>query len=78
MLNYDVEQVLGLLVFLGYCLGYCSGLARSDAAVYALTLIQDVSYVIFPAINSLKSTLSGGEEQGQVLGAVSPVAAPPL
>ena len=36
-------------------------------------MVQDVSYVIFPAINSLKSTLSSGDEQGQVLGAVNAV-----
>eukprot|EP01052_Picozoa_sp_SAG31_P007338 SAG31_NODE_349_length_17243_cov_7.408248_13_plen_161_part_00 len=46
---------------------------NSVPTVYTATVVQDISYVIFPAINSLKSKLSSKDEQGQVLGAVNAV-----
>ena len=65
--------IFGLWVYMIYMMNYGLGLVTSPAGAYANSLIQDVSRVNYPAISSIKSTLSAGNEQGQILGAISAI-----
>jgi hypothetical protein len=65
----------GLSVFILYCLGYASNTVNTPTKAYYASLIQDVSNVNYPAITSIKSTLSAGNEQGQIIGAISSIQA---
>lgn len=65
----------GLSIFIFYCLGYATATVHTPEGAYVASLIQDVSNVNYPAITSIKSTLSAGNEQGQIIGAISSIQA---
>eukprot|EP01052_Picozoa_sp_SAG31_P024428 SAG31_NODE_2078_length_6499_cov_2.182344_2_plen_583_part_00 len=52
---------------------YASETIKSPTGAYINSLIQDISNVNYPAISAIKSTLSAGDEQGQILGALSAI-----
>jgi DHA1 family tetracycline resistance protein-like MFS transporter len=65
--------IIGLSVYIVYMTMYGSQAIQTPNAAYLNSLVQDVSRVSYPAISSIKSTLSAGNEQGQILGAISAI-----
>ena len=65
--------IFGLFVYIIYMANYGFGVITNPQGAYVNSLIQDVSRVNYPAISSIKSTLSAGNEQGQILGAISAI-----
>ena len=65
--------IVGLSVYIVYMAMYATETVHDPTGAYVNSLIQDVSNVNYPAISSIKSTLSAGNEQGQILGAISAI-----
>ena len=65
--------IVGLSVYIVYMAMYATETVHDPTGAYVNSLIQDVSNVNYPAISSIKSTLSVGNEQGQILGAISAI-----
>jgi DHA1 family tetracycline resistance protein-like MFS transporter len=67
--------IAGLIGYVCYLWAYAGGWVDTASTAYVASLIQDIANVAYPAISSIKSTLCAGNEQGQILGAISAVQA---